>query len=200
VLQRHNVFDLTALNTAYRDLEDQAQRWLTDEGIAPAAQSLQRFADLRYANQGYEITVPIPDGAVTDTTLAQTIATFHQEHQRLYTYASPELPVELVNVRVSASGPARPFALQSLPAAAKSPPSPLAQRGARGDASRAVYFPNAGGFVECPVYAYAALPPGVRLTGPAIITQDLSTIVVQPQHQVHLDSYGNLIMAIPHHH
>jgi len=192
MLQRHNAFDLTALNTAYHDLEGQARWWLTDEGIAPAAQSLQRFADLRYANQGYEITVPVPDGPVTDTTLAQTIMAFHQEHQRLYTYASPELAVELVNLRVSASGPARPFALTPLPAA---PDMSLPHA-----ATRAVYFPNAGGFVACPVYEYAALPPGVRLTGPTIITQDLSTIVVQPQHQVHLDRYGNLIMAIPHHH
>ena len=209
VLQRHSAFDLTALNTACSDLEGQARHWLMEEGIAPAAQALQRFADLRYANQGYEITVPVPDGPLTDTTLAQTIAAFHQEHQRLYTYASPELPVELVNLRVSASGPARPFALTPLPAAAKSPRSPLYQRGAEGgfrergeggESSRAVYFPNAGGFVACPVYNYAALPPGARMTGPAIITQDLSTIVVQPQHQVHLDRYGNLIMAIPNQH
>ena len=192
VLQRHNAFDLTALNTACSDLEDQARRWLTEEGIAPATQSLQRCADLRYANQGYEITVPVPDGPMTATTLAQTIAAFHQEHQRLYTYASPELPVELVNLRVSASGPARPFVLKPLPAV---PDMPLSQ-----PTTRAVYFPNAGGFVACPVYEYASLPPGARLTGPAIITQDLSTIVVQPQHQVHLDRYGNLIMAIPYYH
>jgi N-methylhydantoinase A len=192
VLQRHNAFDPTVLNTAYSDLEGQARRWLTEEGIAPTAQSLQRFADLRYANQGYEITVPVPDGPVTATTLARTMATFHEEHQRLYTYASPELPVELVNLRVSASGPARPFALKPLP----SVPSMSLPR----PAARAVYFPNAGGFVACPVYEYASLPPGARLTGPAIITQDLSTIVVQPQHQVHVDSYGNLIMAIPRHH
>ena len=38
-----------------------------------------------------------------------------------------------------------------------------------------------------------------HLAGPAIITQDLSTIVVQPQHHVHLDSYGNIIMTIPQH-
>ena len=192
VLQRHNAFDLTALNTACSDLENQARRWLTEEGIAPATQSLQRCADLRYANQGYEITVPVPDGPMTATTLAQTIAAFHQEHQRLYTYALPELPVELVNLRVSASGPARPFVLKPLPAV---PDMPLSQ-----PTTRAVYFPNAGGFVACPVYEYASLPPGARLTGPAIITQDLSTIVVQPQHQVHLDRYGNLIMAIPYYH
>src|SRR5262245_49268708 len=192
VLQRHNAFDLTALNTAYHDLETQARAWLSAEGIALAAQRLERFADLRYANQGYEITVPVPDGPVTATTLAQTIATFHQEHQRLYTYASPELPVELVNLRVSASGPARPFVLKPLLATPDMPRSH--------PTTRAVYFPDAGGFVSCPVYEYAALPPGVRLTGPAIIIQDLSTVVVQPQHQVHLDGYGNLIMTIPHHH
>jgi len=75
------------------------------------------------------------------------------------------------------------------------PDMPLSQ-----PTTRAVYFPNAGGFVACPVYEYTSLPPGARLTGPAIITQDLSTIVVQPQHQVHLDRYGNLIMAIPYYH
>jgi len=191
MLQRHNAFDLTVLNAAFTDLATQARAWLTAEGIAPAAQRLERFADLRYANQGYELTVPVPDGLCTETTLAQTLATFHQEHQRLYTYASPELPVELVNLRVSASGPARPLRFQPLPGANGTPLPP--------PATRAVYFPTAGGFVECSVYDFAARPSGAALTGPAIITQDLSTIVVQPQHQVHLDSYGNIIMTIPQH-
>jgi N-methylhydantoinase A len=189
IVQRPNAFDLTALNAAFSDLTKQARAWLSAEGIAPPAQLLERFADLRYAHQGYELTVPVPDGLLTETTLAQTLETFHQEHQRLYTYASPELPVELVNLRVSASGPGRPLHLQPLPATnGIVPPSP---------ATRDVYFSTAGGFIECPVYDYAALPLGAHLTGPAIITQDLSTIVVQPQHQVHLDSYGNIIMTIP---
>jgi N-methylhydantoinase A len=191
LLQRHNAVDLAALNLAFSDLVEQAQAWLSAEGIAPAAQRLERFADLRYANQGYELTVPMPDGPCTETTLAQTLAVFHQEHQRLYTYNAPELPVELVNLRVSASGPARSLRFQPLPPADGTSLSP--------PATRAVYFPTAGGFIECPVYDYASFPPGAQMTGPAIITQDLSTIVVQPQHQVHLDRYGNIIMAIPQH-
>jgi len=99
--------------------------------------------------------------------------------------------VELVNLRVSASGPARPLRFQPLPDANGTPLLP--------HATRAVYFPTAGGFVECSVYDYAALPSGASLTGPAIITQDLATIVVQPQHQIHVDSYGNIIMTIPQH-
>lgn len=191
MLQRHNAFDLPAINAAFSALMAQASQWLTEEGVTPAAQRLACFADLRYANQGYEITVPVPELPLTDTTLARTISAFHQEHQRLYTYAAPELPVELVNLRVSASGPARPFALQPLPHHAARPlPQPP---------TRAVYFPDAGGFVECPVYDYATLQPDIRLTGPAILTQALATIVVQPTHHVYLDRFGNVIMDIPQH-
>jgi N-methylhydantoinase A len=60
-----------------------------------------------------------------------------------------------------------------------------------------VYFADAGGFIDCPVYSYATLPSGFQHTGPAILSQDLATIVVEPQHRMHLDQYGNVIMHIP---
>jgi N-methylhydantoinase A len=188
VLQRQNVFDLEVLHAVLDDLETRARRWLTDEGVAPQAQRLTRWADLRYTNQGYEITVPVPDGPLTEATLAHTVDALHQEHQRLYTYASPELPVELVNLRVSAQGPAWPFALRPL-AATESSTLPQPQ-------TRPVYFSNTEGFVDCPVYEYASLLPGFELTGPAVLNQDLATIVVEPQHRLHLDQYGNVVMVI----
>src|SRR4029453_14864333 len=93
VLQRHNAFDLAVLNTVLSDLDVQARHWLAEESVPPQAQLLARLADLRYANQGYEITVPVPDGPLTETTLAQTIDALHREHQRMNTYAPPALPV-----------------------------------------------------------------------------------------------------------
>ncbi len=189
VVQRHNEFDLGILNTVFNDLEFQAQQWLTEEGIAPLDQRLERSADLRYANQGYEITVPVPDGPLTEAALAQTIDALHREHQRLYTYASPELPVELINLRISAQGPARSFALRPL-STANGSTTPRSQ-------IRSIYVATADGFVDCPVYDYASLPPGFELTGPAILNQDLSTIVVEPGHRIQIDPYGNVIMRIP---
>jgi N-methylhydantoinase A len=188
-LQRHNAFDLAVLSAILSDLETQARHWLSEEGVPSQAQHLTRSADLRYANQGYEITVPVPDGPFTDATLAQTIDALHREHQRLYTYASPELPVELVNLRVSAQGPAWPFALRPIPTADGSTATP--------PQTRPVYFSNTEGFVDCPVYDYAALPVGFQLTGPAILNQDLATIVVEPQQRIHVDQYGNVIMQLP---
>lgn len=189
VWQRQDAFDPHGLEQVFGDLEQQAQVWLSAEGIPPEAQNIERFADLRYANQGYELTVAFPSGVVTANSIVQTIATFHQQHQRLYTYASPELPVEIVNLRVSARGPARAFTLQ--PVSPASPTRPLAFT------TRAVYFPTAGGFVDCPVYDCAALTPETTLQGPAILTQELSTIVIQPQHQARLDLYGNIIIQLP---
>ncbi|ETW98597.1 MAG: hypothetical protein ETSY1_18145 [Candidatus Entotheonella factor] len=189
LMQHQDVLDLTALDRALTELEAQAQAWLATEGIAETDQQLMRAADLRYANQGYEITVPVPAGPVTPETLEQTMAAFHAEHQRLYTYASPELPVEIVNLRVSARGPAWPFA-----------PRPLATRDSAAiepSQMRSVYFPALGGFTDCPVYDYAALSPGTQLTGPAILTQDLTTIVIEPKHHARMDAYGNLVMSIP---
>jgi N-methylhydantoinase A len=188
VLQRHNAFDLGMLNMVLDDLETQARHWLTEEGIAPQTQQITRSADLRYANQGYEITVPIPPGPMTATTLAQTIEMLHQEHQRLYTYASPELPVEMINLRVTAQGPAWPFALRPLSATnGATHPQPHI---------RPVYFSETGGFVDCPVYDCATLQAGFACTGPAILNQALSTIVVEPRHRIRLDAFGNIIMTL----
>ncbi len=188
MLQRHGQWDLAALAGGLADLERQGREWLAAEGVPAAAQRVERAADLRYANQGYELTVPMPDGPVTAAALERLVAAFHAEHERLYTYATPDLPVELVNLRVSAQGPAVPFA-----------PGPIAGTGgAAGPApTRRAYFPGAGGFVDCPVHEAAALSPGTALTGPAIVTQDLSTIVVEPGHRARVDRFGNVIVELP---
>ncbi len=187
--QRQEGLDLAAFGTALSELENQAQAWLTAEGIAEPEQQLLRSADLRYANQGYEITVAVPVGTVGPETLEQTIAAFHDEHQRLYTYASPELPVEIVNLRVSARGPAWPFTPRPLADSQRVTIVPTDMR--------SVYFPALEGFTDCPVYDYAALSPGTQLTGPAILIQTLTTIVIEPNHRAHMDAYGNIVMSIP---
>jgi N-methylhydantoinase A len=50
------------------------------------------------------------------------------------------------------------------------------------------------------VYAYTDIMPGFQLTGPAIVTQDLTTLVIEPDHHARMDAYGNIVMSIPHPH
>ncbi len=59
---------------------------------------------------------------------------------------------------------------------------------------RQVYFGS--GFQATPIYDHAALRPGHRLVGPALIEADDTTILLQPEQSLHLDEYGNSIMNV----
>lgn len=87
--------DRRALAAAYADLEAQCRAEL------PGAE-LQWVAECRYPGQGYELLVPAgPDGEAT----AQA---FHRAHAARFGHADPRRPVEIVNIRVAATGAAAP--------------------------------------------------------------------------------------------
>jgi N-methylhydantoinase A len=71
----------------FRKLERQAKKDVRGA-------TLKRFADVRYAGQSYELTVPWT---------AEGPAAFHKEHQRVYGYSDPKRPTQLVTLRVRAT-------------------------------------------------------------------------------------------------
>jgi N-methylhydantoinase A len=60
---------------------------------------------------------------------------------------------------------------------------------------RQVWF---GGWVDTPVYWRDHLPHDLRLSGPAIIEQMDTTIIIEPGCTVTSDADGNLIVEVPH--
>jgi N-methylhydantoinase A len=73
----------------FRKLEKQAKR-----DVRGAA--LERFADVRYAGQSYELTIPWSDKA-------SGTGDFHKEHQRIYGYSDPKRATQIVTLRVRAT-------------------------------------------------------------------------------------------------
>jgi N-methylhydantoinase A len=73
--------------TRFRKLEKQARQDLRD------AATLERFADVRYAGQSYELTIPWRGGD------------FHKEHRRIYGYSDPKRATQIVTLRVRATVP-----------------------------------------------------------------------------------------------
>jgi N-methylhydantoinase A len=191
-LQRSGSIDLAKLDAALGELERKASDWLRAEGVDEAGSSLLRTAGLRYTNQAYEITVGlpprVPGTALSATDLAAIEERFHQAHEKLYAWSSRSLPVELVNLCVTASG-----RLQKLAVPVHQPPA-----GARGTPAshRSVWFGRAAGRIETPVYDFACLVPGQNIAGPAVIEQRFSTVLVLPGHRARMDRYGNIIMEV----
>lgn len=65
------------------------------EGVPPADIHIERYLDVRYRGQSYELLVPFKAGLLED---------FHRLHGAAYGYARPEAAVEIVNLRVRAIG------------------------------------------------------------------------------------------------
>ena len=62
---------------------------------------------------------------------------------------------------------------------------------------RDVWFPEAGGFVACPVYDRDRLRAGNRIAGPAIVEQMDATTVLLPGMTGRVEPYLNLILELP---
>ncbi len=140
--------------------------------------SFRRSADMRYGEQVFEISVPLDGLDWSSPTLdADIAARFHDRHQALYTYALPDEPVVVVNLRLSVIG-----ALPDLPSArtpSGPPASPVAERRIVLSAPLIV-----------PVYKFIALSAGQALSGPALIDSPGTTILLRPDDSASLDERG----------
>lgn len=97
--------DPERLMDAYRSLEAQTREVLQADGYEASAVHIARSADLRYVGQAYELTVPVDRGELDAGSIASIAERFGAEHQRVYGHSAESEPVELVNIRVSASVP-----------------------------------------------------------------------------------------------
>ncbi|MGH7317748.1 MAG: hypothetical protein ACREJS_15980, partial [Candidatus Rokuibacteriota bacterium] len=175
---------------------------------------VQRSLDVRYVGQNYEIELPFQRDP------AGLRPGFEARHRQLYGYATGE-GVECVNLRVVARLGDWPVSAPHLsaPHPALSPegrgrggvlspggaeggrsPSPLRREG-RGEGrtglvgSTRAYFPETGE-VMMPRHDRTALAPGVLVTGPAVIEDEWSTIVVYPGHRAAADAQGHLVIDL----
>jgi N-methylhydantoinase A len=180
-LQHPPDYDFDRIAETYAALEAEAVAWLDGEGVPTEARHLTRQASLRYQHQGFELFVPWPAGAVNATA---AIDAFHRRHERLYTFAQEDTPVEIVTLRIDAYGIFPPPKLPDLPPG--------------GDPAGAItgrqQIAFAEGRVEAPVYDRARLGAGDVIAGPAILTQLDATMLLLPDQSAEVHPLGALIV------
>jgi N-methylhydantoinase A len=174
-------------NTRLDEMAAEARAMLASEGYAGDDARLACHADLRYAGQASELTIPIPGERFASARLPELIGAFEREYAATYGYAGDE-PLELVNVRVVAVG-VRARRLDFRAVRAVAAPQP-AERG-----RRAVSFARGAPPVETPVWPRAAVP-AEPVAGPLIVESYDSTVVIPPAAAVRRDDFGNLVIAI----
>lgn len=163
-------------------MEDDGSAMLDAAGMPPDRRDMQRFADLRYPRQAYELTVAMESGPVTRDSLDRLMAAFHRQHEQTYGHANPREPVQMVNLRVAAIGRL---------------PAPTLRQQTRPDTlpprERPVWF-AATGTVPAPVRRRETLAPGESLGGPMIIDALDCTTVIPPGWTGEVDAQGFIHM------
>lgn len=167
-----------------RPLLEQGRREIAEEGIPPARIVLQPELDMRYAGQSYELTVPFT---------GDFIEAFHRAHHRAYSYNHPDAAVEVVNVRVRATGQlSRP----TLPQAEIGPASPAEALSGHRPVALVTEDQPQGGVVNLPFYRGGKLRPGHLIPGPAVIGQKDTTVFLSPGDRAGVDRYYNLVVEV----
>jgi N-methylhydantoinase A len=151
---------------AFRGLERKARGEMREARLA-------RIADIRYAGQSYELTVPWqPDDPG---------APFHRQHERVYGYADPSRAIEVVTARVRAT-----VAVKKVGALRRSVGTQVGRPVLQ---SRRIY--SAGKFRLTTVYNRDQF---TRAKGPVLIVDYGSTTLVPPGWTALRDLHGNLIL------
>jgi N-methylhydantoinase A len=169
-----------------RTLADQARAELKAEGFKPGEIIIEYGIDMRYAGQGYELTVPLASGRVTKKTLAEIRATFDTTHHGLFGHSGPEEPVEVVTYRVTGIGKLPEVKMPTFRRAGTAlKDAYLGTRRARFD----------GDAVDAAVYQRERLDVGHEVKGPAVIEQLDSTLVVHPGQTARVDRFKNILIT-----
>jgi N-methylhydantoinase A len=184
-IARLDRIDWKQVNALLDGLEAAGRKFLTASGVASDAVTVARSADMQYLGQMHDIAVPVPNGSLGAPDEARLREAFHGRYKELFQRAVTRIPVEALTWRVTVSAPAPHLSLQWRASESTAP----ALKG-----ERPAFFPEPGRHVPTPVYDRYALRPGDAFTGPAIVEERESTLVVGPQASLSVDDYGSLIV------
>lgn len=158
----------------FEPLETKAVEILKAEGVLPEKRVLERYIDVRYVGQSYEIRIPAENA----------VSLFHEAHATLYGYADPSSPVEFVNFRVVGIGKQDKITLKKIQKSKKKPEARV---------RRPVFF---GEFIDTPIYERKTLRYQDTLEGPAVIEETESTLLIPPGWSCVVDPYGNILAEV----
>ncbi len=176
--------DFAEIEKLFREMEAEGERTLRKAG-AEEAIGFSRSVDARFIGQGSETNLPIPESDFTTLTPTDIRRRFDETYSHLYGRTYSESPVEFVNFRVRASLPVRLLKLARL----------QKKRGHIREAikgERQAFSGLARDFIPFTVYDRYKLFPGATFSGPAIVEERESTVIVGEDAEVKVDEFGFL--------
>jgi N-methylhydantoinase A len=147
---------------------------------------LTRSAFMRYAGQGHEIMVSLPDRLLQPGDVATFRRDFEREYGRLFARHIPDAEIEIMSFMVTASTPSTPPP-RLREVGRRAPPRPAG--------TRSIFDARLGRRQTVAVFDRGALPPGTLIAGPALIVEEGTSTYVSPSFDVRVDAGAALILT-----
>jgi N-methylhydantoinase A len=171
------------LNQVLNSLENKAITEFAAEDIAKSRIQFTRFGRFRYQNQEHSVEVQLPEGTINPEKIDEIRENFHVNYKREYTYRL-DSPVDLVSFHLVASVEVGKLKPEQLKATGRDIKDVIKE-------TREVDFTQ-DGFHQTTIYNGDLLEPGMEFTGPAIIEEAGTTVVIPPQMPIKIDEFGNV--------
>jgi N-methylhydantoinase A len=153
--------------------------------------SYNYYLDMHYKGELHEITVMLgsTNGTVGNKDIAKAADDFHNTHETVHTFANREAPVFIMNVRLETIVHTAKLPLIKQKQVGRSPFKALKGK-------RQVYFEDAGGFIDAPIYNGGQLSCGNVIEGPCVVEEPATNIVIFPGQAAIIDEYDNYVIKI----
>ena len=175
------------LSAICAEIDDYCRGRMREESVPLDRVTVQRYAEMRYVGQSYELQVPMAVEGIDRDSLTRLLGDFHALHDRIYGHQSPDNAVEIMGVRG--------VHLYQLPAPPTDRPTRASAAPAEPIAQRRAFFGETGEYADTPVYARGSLSVGARVPGPAILDQEDTTTVVYPGQVARVHESGSVILT-----
>jgi N-methylhydantoinase A len=172
------------LEKFFADMESQGGDLLRGADMPDADRSFHRWVEARYRRQVHTVRVPAPS-SIDDAGIETIAEAFHREYERLFGVGTglTDAGIELINYGVDAVGQVQKHAPHRLETQSGDPQPRL---------SRDVYCAFQGAMVDTPIYDGGVLGAGATITGPAIIEQPGTTVVLLTGQAAKIDDFGHI--------
>ena len=178
--------DYQKANELFAQMEREGEATLRSAGVNPEQITFARSIDMRYAGQFHEVDVPVSNAPLHADSVQSLLEAFHARHEERFNFSLPERRSEILYLRVRAIGAVAKPRIKEF----QSGGSDEALKGLR-----RAYFGKADGWHDTPVYNGAFCLAGWQATGPAIVEEATTTILVPVGFECQVDSFGNFLLT-----
>ena len=152
--------------------------------------TIDHTVTMRYVGQGYEVDVPLDASTITSGDTATAARAFADCYRRRFG-RTEDMAAEVVTWRVAVGGE-RPVLLEVFSGSPEvSQPVQVAESDAR-----SVWFGPEEGYRMTSVYRRESLVPGSAVSGPAIVEETESTLILPPMSHAKVDVASNIVVTI----